>query len=75
MKGMGFAALGIALIGCFLWLVGWVCFTFLDGSMGSPARMIGQVTSFLGNLLQFMAIAVAAVGLIVGGKKPAQPAV
>ncbi len=75
MKGMGFAALGIALIGCFLWLVSWVCFTFLMGSVVSPARTIGSVTSFLGNLLQFIAIALAAVGLIVGGKKPAHPAV
>lgn len=69
MKGIGFAALGLALVGFFFWLVGWVCFTFLISSIDSPARTIGSVCNFLGNLLQYISIFVVAVGLIIAGGK------
>ncbi len=74
MKGMGFAALGLALVGFFFWLIGWVCFTFLISSIDSPARTIGSVCNFLGNLLQYISIFVAAIGLIIGGSKSAAAA-
>lgn len=74
MKGMGFAALGLALVGFFFWLIGWVCFTFLISSIDSLARTIGSVCNFLGNLLQYISIFVAAIGLIIGGSKSAAAA-
>ncbi|MBK9216324.1 MAG: ImmA/IrrE family metallo-endopeptidase [Chloracidobacterium sp.] len=64
-----------ALVGFFFWLVGWVCFTFLISSIDSPARTIGSVCNFLGNLLQYISIFVVAVGLIIAGGNGRTPLV
>lgn len=67
MRLLGFASLALIVISFLLWLVGWVYWNFLAGvsSYGSVVAKVMQGTSFLGSLLEYLAILLIAIGLII----------
>ena len=73
MRGLGFGALGIAVLSLVFWLIGWTLFNFVMPSIGTVPRALATGCDFLGKFGTFVAAILLAVGLIVGGKKPAAP--
>lgn len=74
MRVLGFAALSIAVLSLFSWLVSWVCFTFFVTGPSGVIVSVARTFSFIGNFGQFLAIGLLSVGLIMLGKRLAGPA-
>ncbi|MBV9217514.1 MAG: hypothetical protein JO053_15210 [Acidobacteria bacterium] len=73
MRGLGFAGLGLALIGASLWIIGWVIFNWILPEMGGKIRYFAMACNVLGVLAGYLATGLVSIGLVVGGKKAAIP--
>lgn len=73
MRGLGFAALGIAIVSLVIWVVAWTLFNFVMPQTGAVPRYIPTTLDFVGKFGTFIAVILLAVGMILGGKKTAPP--
>jgi len=68
MRILGAAAAALAVLSFILWLTGWIYWNFL-GSYGATIGTVMQGVSVAGILLEYLAILLAAIGVILGGGK------
>lgn len=67
MKILGVSALAMTLMSFIFWFIQWVLLTFFSNSYttGSPLRYVGQTSSVLSLLSEYIALGLLSIGLIL----------
>lgn len=69
MRVLGFASVAAVVVSFLFYLVSWVCFTFYGPQLFSAGlTKVIQAISLVGSSLEYLAILLAAAGLIIGAK-------
>ena len=68
MRILGAAAAALVVLSFILWLTGWIYWNFL-GTFGPTVGTVMQGVSVTGIVLEYLAILLAAIGVILGGGK------
>jgi hypothetical protein len=66
MRILGAAAIGVGVIAFILWLISWIYWNLLE-NMGETVTYVIRGVSAGSVVLEFLAILLVAIGLVVGG--------